>query len=231
MEQALQFAEVTRGKQRQMLLHQFHRLRQQRRRGRLRFQLQAQTFCRVAGTDPCGLHVLQAAQADRKLVGFETELVRKQFHQLFQRGLQIAVLVQRVDQRRYDLPIAKGKVTKRELRVEVIAQRAGRHLLRRKILVVVVARGRTPVAVAAGISQQIEVARRPLVAIVTRRRLGTHGRGAGFHRKLGRRRRRLVFVGFFQQRIFLQQALDFGVELEGRKLQQTNRLLQLRSER
>ena len=214
-----------------MLLDQFHRLRPKWRRGGPRFQLQAQTLCRVAGADSGGLHVLKAAQADGKLSGFETELVREQFHQLVQRGLQIAVLVQCVDQRRYDLPIAKGKVTKRELRVEVIAQRAGRHLLRREILVVVVARGRTPIAVAAGISQQIEVARRPLVPIVTGRRLGTHGRGAGFHRKLWRRRRRLVLVGFFQQRIFLQQALDFGVELERRKLQQADRLLQLRSER
>src|SRR6202040_735183 len=95
----------------------------------------------------------------------EAELVREQFDQLVQRSLQIAVLVQSVDQRRYDLPIAKRKVAKRELRVEVIAQRPTPPLLRGKVTVVVIAGRRAPIAFAAGVGQQIEVARYAIVAL------------------------------------------------------------------
>jgi hypothetical protein len=41
----------------------------------------------------------------------------------------------------------------------------------------------------------------------------------------------LVVVGFFEQRVFLQQPLDFGVELQRRQLEQPDRLLQLRRQR
>ena len=41
----------------------------------------------------------------------------------------------------------------------------------------------------------------------------------------------VLAVDFFQQRIFLQHPLDFGVELDGRELEQPDRLLQLRRQR
>jgi hypothetical protein len=49
-------------------------------------------------------------------------------------------------------------------------------------------------------------------------------------RRLGGRRL-VVAVDLFQQRVFLQQAVDLGVELERRELQQPDRLLQLRRQR
>ncbi len=146
---------------------------------------------------------------------------------------EVAVLVERVDQRRHDLAVAQRKVAKRELRVQVIAQRAGRDLLRREILVVVRRRSAEPQSPSpprAG--RQIEFGRRAVVAIVARRRLGCcRTRCSPPSENSGGGSRRLVLVGFFEQRIFLQQALDLGVELERRKLQQPDRLLQLRGER
>ena len=48
---------------------------------------------------------------------------------------EVAVVVERVDQRGDDLPVAQRQVEQRKLAHQVIAQRAGGDLLRREVLV------------------------------------------------------------------------------------------------
>src|SRR5215472_17406890 len=90
-------------------------------------------------------------ERDRQLVGVQLQLFGEKLEQLLEGGREIAILVERIDQRGDDLPIAQRQVEQRQLRVEVVAQRAGSHLLRQKGVVIVVAAGgsRTPVAVGA----------------------------------------------------------------------------------
>jgi hypothetical protein len=119
--------------------------------------------------------------------------------------------------------IAQGKVEQRELAVQVIAQRAGRDLLRQEIVVVgTVAAAPVAVAAAAVVGEvrglRCVVARAPVVVV------GRDIARAAFllvadatrprERHLGRS---LVFrFRAFDQCIFLQHPLDFRVQLDRR---------------
>ena len=142
--------------------------------------------------------------------------------------MQIAVFVERIDQCGDDLPVPERQVEERKLRVEMVAKRIGRDLLRQEGLVVLVAAagGRAPVSVAT--HDKVGSLRRALVGAVT----GLLGGGRS-HRsqKVARRAPRLFFIGLLEQWILLQQPLDFGVQFERRELQQPDRLLELRGQR
>src|SRR5262249_34396206 len=122
------------------------------------------------------------------------------------------------------------KVEQSQLGVEVIAQRIRRDLLRKKSLVIVVAaaRGLPPVPVAArkNIGRFARSSLWTVASFLSRRRCHHHGGD-----EVGWRRRGFLLIRLFEQRVFLQEAFDFGVELERGELQQPYRLLQLRSQR
>ena len=163
-------------------------------------------------------------ERDGELVRVDIELFGEKFEELLKRGLQVAVLVERVDQRRDDLPVAQGQVEQGELCIQMIPQRAGGDLLRQERLVVVLVRARrgTPVAVAA--DQEIGGLHRALVGRVR----GLLGRRRSHrHEEVPRRAGRLLVVGLLEQRILLQKPLDLGVQLQRRELQQPDGLLQL----
>ena len=160
-----------------MVFDELDRFRAVRSRLGKRLELEPEAFGGIARSHAGGFHILQATQRDRDLIGVEFEFRRKKLQQLFERGLQVSVVVERIDQRRDDLPVAQRKVAQRELRVQVVAQRAGGDLLRRKAFIVVIARRRSPVAVAARGRHQIEVAAAGVFAALGRRFGSGGGRG------------------------------------------------------
>ena len=123
---------------------------------RQRLQLQREAFGGVARADPRRLEALQIAKRDGKLVGVDLELFREHLGHFLERDVEIAVLVQSVDQRADEPAVAQRQVEHGELGQEVIAQRARRHLLRVEAVVVVVRRScAAPIRVAAGIVLEI----------------------------------------------------------------------------
>src|SRR6266540_997993 len=125
-----------------MVLYQLQRLAAEGRRLGQRFELQRQALGGVAGADAGGLHALQVLERDRQLVGLELDFLREELEQLLERGREVTILIERIDQRRNDLAIAQRKIEQRELGVQVIAQRIRSHLLRQEGLVIVVAAAR-----------------------------------------------------------------------------------------
>src|SRR5438309_11570261 len=130
-----------------MMLNKRQRVGAERPGLRQRFGLQREAFGGVSVADSCRLHVLQMLERDRQPVGLELDFFGEELEQLLERGREVTVLVERIDERRYDLAIAQWKIEQRELGVQVIAQRVRRHLLRQEGLVIVVAsaRGRAPI--------------------------------------------------------------------------------------
>ena len=210
---------------------------------RQRLQLQRQAFGGVAGADARRLEALQIAERDGELVRIDLELLREHLGHFLERDVEVAVLVQRVDQRADEPPVAQRQVEHGELREEVIAQRARRDLLRVEAVVVVVGRGgAAPIRIAAGVVLEIGavdglralarfvagfLAAGPVV-VVRRHLLGRRGGGARELR--GGRRRLVVALGLLEQRVLLQHPLDLGIQLDRGQLQQPDRLLQLRGE-
>ena len=243
VQDALQLGEVARREERQVLGDDRERLGAERRRLRQRLQLQREAFGGVARADAGRLEALQVAKRDRELVRIDLELLREHLGHFLERDVQIAVLVERVDQRADEPPVAQRQIEHGELRQQVVAQRARRDLLRVEAVVVVVRRGAAaPVRIAAGIVLEIGavdglgalarlvagfLAARPVV-VVRRHLLGRRGGGARELR--GGRQRLLVALGLLEQRVLLQHPLHLGVQLDRRQLQQTDRLLQLRGE-
>jgi hypothetical protein len=141
---------------------------------------------------------------------------------------EVAVVIQRIDQQRDQLVVARGKLLERDLRQQVSPQRRsfGGDLLLLAVLALVAEAGKRGV-----------VERGRLAAI------GLGGGGVGFG-GVGRWRRfggsydrfggdgRLARVVFaLEQRILLEDALELLVQLQRGELQQADRLLQLRRER
>ena len=214
-----------------MVLDQFQRFRTEGCRGGHRLELEREALGGIARADARGLEILQVLEADRQVVGIEPEFVREQLEQLFERGRQVTIVVERIDQRARELAVAQRQVQQSQLLVQMIAQRTGGNLLGREVLIVIVARaGRgAPVVVASRVGHNVEIR--------GRRRVGAFVLCVGIRyrhhrrREVGWRRRAFVVVGFLQQGIFLQQALDFRIQLKRGQLQQPDRLLQLRRQR
>ena len=87
-----------------------------------RLQLQRETFGGVARADPRRLEALQEAKRDGQLVGIDLELFRKHLGHFLERDVEIAVFVQRIDQRADQRAVAQRQIEHGELGKEVIAR-------------------------------------------------------------------------------------------------------------
>ena len=154
MQQALELREVAVRQQREMTVDDLQRLGAPRRVLGKDLELQPQALRAVARAHARRLEALQIVQRDLELVEIELDLGGEHLDDLLERGREIAVLVQRVDQRGDDLPVARGQVGERELLDQVIAQRRCRDLLRIEI-VVLGRRTAAPVGVAAAVVRDV----------------------------------------------------------------------------
>ncbi len=242
MQQSLELGEIARRKQRQVLGDHRERLGAAWRRFGQRLELQRQAFGGVARAHTRGLEALQVTERDRQLVGLDLELRRKHLGELFERCMQITILVERVDQRTDEPTVAQRNAQHGELRQQMIAQRARRDLLRVEAFVVVVGvAAAAPVGLAAGIILEVGALGRlrtfACLGVLVLRTLLVAGRRLGRRRRIdarelrGGRQRLVVAFDLFEQRIFLQHPLDLGVQLDRRELQQTDRLLKLGRQR
>ncbi len=220
---------------------------EQRRHGRveavLLLELQAQAFAHVAGEHSGGLEPLQLDQH----LHHPLDAASQPLGQVDQVGAQVAAFIHAVDQHHGDGAFGVGQVGDGQLVVQVVGQGllAGQRafdLLAREVHAAAAA-GLGPVDAAAGLARGPVVlfvlgafaGRGVAVEIVTRDiqiagvgGVGSLGPGlllALAATLLGRSVGRLVAR---QQRIALQLALDVGVQLHVRQLQQLDRLLQLR---
>jgi hypothetical protein len=87
---------------------------------------------------PAGSKLCRKQQSNRYFLRFDRELRREIAEQVFDARREIAVLVDRIDQRGDDLAIAQRKIEHRQLREQMVAQRVRRHLLRIEAVVVVI---------------------------------------------------------------------------------------------
>ena len=182
----------------------------------------------IARADAGGLEALQVLEPDRQLFGLErVELSENMLGDLLERRREVAVVVERVDQRGDDLAVAQRQVEQRQLLDQVIAQRAGRDLLRIEVVVLVGCCRRRPsrrrcaaaVVREVGDVRQVVARRRGIDAVSCRRCRRRHRRRASTRSVVAvrravpgqrelLRRRVLVAVLALEQRILLQHPLD-----------------------
>ena len=148
MQHAAKLGEIARGQQRQVTVDDLQRLGAKGRIGRQRLELQPEAFGGIARAHAGRLEALQVLEPDHELFGLERVVLGKELGDLVERRGEVAVVVERVDQRGDDLAIAQRQVEQRKLLHQVIAQRAGGDLLRREV-VVLVRSAAAPVAVGA----------------------------------------------------------------------------------
>ena len=255
LQDALELRDVAVGEEVEVRLHDLERLGAPGRRHRQRLELQRERLAEAARAHARRLEALQVGERDRELLDLDAELLGKELRDLLERAAEDSVLVERVDERRDELPVALRQRQHAELLPQVVAQRRRRRLLRVELLVVVAGGRRAPVAVsAAAFVDEVDLARghaalggvrgvdrlvRALVVGVGdagrfRRVRGGPGDAPGGLRGAGLGSRTLailVVVALLEQRVLLQHPLDLGVELERRELQQSDRLLKLRRQR
>jgi len=61
-------------------------------------------------------------ESDLQLLGFDLQLLGYDLHELFQWLRQISVLVERLDQKRHQVPIARFQLRERELLVQMLSE-------------------------------------------------------------------------------------------------------------
>ena len=91
---------------------------------------------------------MHVAKRDREFIRVDVELFGKKLRDFLQRAVQIAVVVERVDQRSDDLPIAQRELELRKLTQQMIAQRICGDLLRKEAVVIVGSACAAPVGIA-----------------------------------------------------------------------------------
>ena len=192
--------------------------------------MQREALGRVARADAGGLEALHVAKRDRELIRVDVELFGKKLRDLLQRAVQIAVVVERVNQRSDDLPIAQRELELRKLTQQMIAQRTCGDLLREEAVVIVARACAAPVGIAGRVILEVGAVdavdfpalfgRRPIgrrvgVVLTFRARVFVRGdRRSGRHRAV---QRRFVFaIGLLEQRVLLQHPLHLGVQLHRR---------------
>ncbi|EXI89486.1 MAG: hypothetical protein AW12_01699 [Candidatus Accumulibacter sp. BA-94] len=143
---------------------------------------------------------------------------------------QVAIVVKDIDQIADEEAVPLGDRGQGNLPEEMVTQRDDRCL---HVLIVIVAVFVT--VEGAGRARAAEVLVRPALFIVSRalRRLGARLALLGFTLGVvaGQRRRLLVVLRPFEQRILLQELLQLMLQFDRRQLQQPNGLLQLRGQR
>jgi hypothetical protein len=225
--------EVARGEVFEMPFDDTQRQRTRLRRGQA-FQLQRQAFLRAARTNARRIEVLQVAQGDAEFFqqGFAQLVVfaDQQVDQLVQWLRQVAVVTQGFDQEADQRPIAIGQLGHRHLRAEMLAQGARGGLGFTTVGIVVVG---IALAVAAGKvhAPAFVVTTAGFLALLALVAFGGCD-GLWRDRLIARRAEaeqgRFAWLIPFQQGIFLQSLIYFGVQLQRRQLQEPDRLLQLR---
>ena len=199
-------------------------------------QLQAQRFGKVARAHPRRVAGLQQAQRHFQVVEFQLQFLGQHLENLFEGLFQVSVVVERLDQRADQAAVQVAHAHHRDLRQQVFAQGrfGGGHLARRAFIVVVVAGARAGAGkVAVGeIRAALGAFRRPESV---GQRFGLHLLAGAEH--LGRAVGGVALaVGLrvvvaLEQRILGEDLFDLLVQLDGRELQQADRLLQLRRQR
>jgi hypothetical protein len=226
MQQAFELREIPIGEQRQVAIDDFQRVGEKRGGERQRLQLQREAFGAIACTHAGRLEALHVLQRDRQLLRLDLQLGGEQLGDFLERRRQVAVFVERVDQRRDDMPVAQRQVQERKLAIQVIAQRARGDLLRKEIVVIgTVAAAPVAIAAAAVIGEvghfRGVIARSPRIGVVGDRR-HLAGIALQFLADASRAGERhfggAFFLGFraFEQRIFLQHPLDLGIQFDRR---------------
>lgn len=229
------------------------------RRARQRAQLQLQAFGQIARADAGRLHRLQPLERHLEAVQQLLALLRvgllaqDRGDQLLERILEVAVLVQRFDQRQQRRAVHRAQVHAGDLRPQHVLQRFRRRLRLGPLVVVARGRGRAARRLADAVKVVALGAVLPVVALGGAEFLGAHllprGRVAGRRLGLGLRDAFLAFLALgqtllrgggqrgveflvgLQQRIAGEHLLHLLVELQRRQLQQTDGLLQLRRQR
>ena len=195
---------------------------------RLGGKLESQAFGQVARADADRLKMLQVLKSDRQVVVIHVEFRRQHFADFFERLRQITVVAQRIDQQADQALVALRQVEQRQLRRKMRAQ-ARRLFGERPVVVIFIV-----VAAGAAVGRAVFDIERGWFFRARRRFLSAVGRCGGHFGVFRLRRFALRRGGVgsaidpLQQRIILEQALDFLVEFERRQLQQPDRLLQLR---
>ncbi len=138
VQKALQLDEIAGGEERQVAVDHHQRIGAERRRLGPRLDLQRKALGRIARAYASGLEALQVLERDAKLLGLQTRFGREQLGDLLEWRGEIAVIVERIDQRSDEQPVAIRDVHDGELRQQVIAQGARRDLLRIEAVVVLV---------------------------------------------------------------------------------------------
>src|SRR5882672_4753765 len=106
-----------------------------------REELQLETLRAIARTHARGVQVLQMPESDVQLLGPDLQLLRHELRQLLQGLREIAVFVQRFDQERDQVAVARFELGQGELPVQVLAQAGGLGGDLEKIVVVGVVAG------------------------------------------------------------------------------------------
>src|SRR5439155_1117429 len=115
VQQTLQLGEVAIREQLQVPIDDFERVAAMRNVGRQYLQLQRQAFGAIARADARWLEALHVLERDRQLFQLYLIVGRKKLRDFLERRRQVAVLVERIDQRGDNLAIALRQVHRREL--------------------------------------------------------------------------------------------------------------------
>ncbi|MNI29299.1 hypothetical protein D3C73_831140 [compost metagenome] len=242
-----QLAVVAAAKQVDVIGDQALGLGQPRGLGRQLAQLQQQAFAQVAGADAGGLELLDAVQDGFDFVQFDVQFRVEGFEDFLEGFVQVALIVDAVDQGHGDQAIGVGHRGQVQLPQQVALQAfAGRGAGGEVPLVIIIA-GQ---AAGAGLvnvfprgvdGEFIGDALVPvtLIEVVNRRGaflvggfldigvgllFGVVGQGVGIVEVV-------AFFLAFEHRIGLQGLLDFLLQIQGRQLEQADGLLQLRCHR
>jgi hypothetical protein len=227
---------VVAGERFEVVDDEFARHRPAGRRGIERIELRAQAFAQRAAGDAERIEVLDPVPDRLDFVDVDIVQRRQVLAQRLAALVQIAVVVDGLDDRGADRAVARGQRRQVQLPQQVVAQVLGFLVLRFEIIVVV--RHRAAVVGAPEFEVDRIVAVEFVAALVVARLVVGAG-GVEFVVDLGRwrLRRSNVFAvrfffalgfGQFQQRVGLHRLAQLHLELDAGQLQQADRLLQLR---
>ncbi|MNE34005.1 hypothetical protein D3C80_1277050 [compost metagenome] len=218
------------------------------RAGRQLLQLQEQALAEVARADAQRLELLHAVQDHLHLVQLDVQFGIERLEDLLEAFVEIAVVVDRIDDRHGDQPVVVAHRRQVELPEQVAVQAFARRGAGGEVPLVIVAdrqaAGTGLVDVfPGGIHRQFAGdALAPLVGIVhavgialaagaDRAVVAAHrGRRLAFCQRVAVVEIVAIFLAF-EHGIRIQGFLDFLLQIEGRQLQEANGLLQLRGHR
>ena len=186
----------------------------------------AQAFAEVAGANPDRVELLDPVQHLQHVVEAGIDLGPQPGGDGLEVVAQVAVLVDRIDQRHADALVALAEVAEVQLPKQVVAQglRARRAFAgAAEIIVARIRCGADPLL--PGFAFAIPVLVAAFLGVLAHRRFLD---AVGIAHLVGIGRTRLAFLGPVQQRVAGHRLGDFGFQFHGGQLQQPDRLAQLR---